>query len=241
MNKKWLKHLSLGPFTSDHARIMWVAKKIKKIPVGENILDVGAGECRFKAYCSHLKYVSHDFGEYKGGGDNIGLQTGEWDTSKIDIISDIIKIPVEDSSFNNVLCTEVLEHVPYPELAIKEISRILKKGGKLILTAPFSSQTHFSPYFFLTGFSPNWYKKILPEYNLKIVKMEANGDYFRYLSQEVLRLPLFARKYSYFSYFSYLFYVLIFPLAVIFLVISKLSKGSEKQLCFDWHVFAVKK
>lgn len=66
---------------------------------------------------------------YNGKGDSVGLQTGTWDNSAVNIVSEITDILVNDFSFNIVLCTEVLEHVPDPRLAIKEMARILKPGG----------------------------------------------------------------------------------------------------------------
>lgn len=116
-------------------RNQWLETKIKDIPEGKSIIDVGAGELRWKKACNHLAYVSQDFCQYNGVGDDKALQSGNFDTSHIDIVSDIINIPVEEGSFDVVLCSEVLEHVPYPELAVKEMSRILRNGGELLLTA----------------------------------------------------------------------------------------------------------
>ena len=73
------------------------------MPKGARILDAGAGERRFQNYCSHLEYVSQDFGEYAGGGDVLGLQTGSWDNEGLDIVSDITSIPVGDASFDCIL------------------------------------------------------------------------------------------------------------------------------------------
>lgn len=146
------------------------------------------GQTQYKEFCSHLNYVSQDFCEYTGG-ENVdyGLQTKKWDTSKIDIVSDIIDIPVENASFDVILCTEVLEHLPYPEMAVKEFSRILRKNGTLLLTAPFCSLTHFAPYHYCTGFNIFWYEKHLEEYGFKLMEQERNGDYYAYLLQEVKR------------------------------------------------------
>lgn len=49
---------------------------------------------------------------------------------------DIETMPFEDGSFGTVLCTEVLEHVPYPEQALREIRRVLRPGGTLIGSVP---------------------------------------------------------------------------------------------------------
>ncbi len=225
---------------SEKLRIDWAQTQLKKLPKGQSIIDVGAGEMLFKKYCSHLSYVSQDLGRYKGNGDKKGLQTGIWNATKVDIISDIIKIPVKNLTFDNALCTAVLEHVPYPDLAIKEVARILKKKGHLILDAPFCSQTHFSPYFFATGLSSNWYKLILPKYGFKIIIIEPYGNYFDYLSQEFLRLPIVIKQYSVFGFFGLLFYVFTIPMVIFTQLISLFSKGSEEQLCFGHHVVAIK-
>jgi ubiquinone/menaquinone biosynthesis C-methylase UbiE len=49
---------------------------------------------------------------------------------------DIERMPFADESFETVVCTEVLEHVPYPETALGEIHRVLRPGGLLIGSVP---------------------------------------------------------------------------------------------------------
>lgn len=43
---------------------------------------------------------------------------------------------IKDESFHNALCSEVLEHVLHPDRVMKEISRVLKPGGRALITTP---------------------------------------------------------------------------------------------------------
>ena len=52
------------------------------------------------------------------------------------IVGDIEGMPFNSSSFDGAVCTEVLEHVPNPVLALIELNRVLKPGGVLIGTVP---------------------------------------------------------------------------------------------------------
>lgn len=174
----------------------WLKNKLKKIPKGKTILDAGAGELQYKKFCQHLKYVSQDFGQYDGQGNADGLQTNTWDNSKLDIIGDIADIPVKDSSFDAVMCIEVFEHIPHPNDAIREFSRIIKKGGKLIITTPVSSLTHFAPYYFYNGYSRYYFEKVLPENSFKINEITFNGNFYEYLAQELRRIEFVTGEYT---------------------------------------------
>lgn len=180
---------------NDSARVQWIIDTLKKIPSGSRILDAGAGELRFKKHCSHLDYVAQDFGQYDGSGDT-GLQTGSWDQTKLDIVSDITAIPEPDNSFDAILCVEVFEHIPDPLAALSEFKRLLKPGGYLIITAPFASITHFAPYFFYSGFSRYFYETHLANNGFEITELKLNGNYFDYLAQELRRINFVAAKYT---------------------------------------------
>ncbi len=166
-------------------RELWAKAALSKLSQGGRILDAGAGEQLYRSYCSHLTYVSQDFCEHEGTGNNRGLQTGSWDTSQIDIISDITAIPAPDASFDAILCTEVFEHIPDPIAALNEFHRLLRPGGKLILSAPFCSLTHFAPYHYYSGFNKYFYEHYLPKIGFNITEITANGDYSEYAAQEL--------------------------------------------------------
>ena len=106
-----------------------------------------------------LIYYSHDFGEYAG--EKWGLSNATlWESTKCSIISDITNIPVEDNSFDYILCTEVLEHIFNPENATSELIRILKPKGSILFTMPFACLPHQKPYFFNSGLSSEWFEEV---------------------------------------------------------------------------------
>ena len=225
--------------TNESERIKWIEETLKKIPQGLTILDAGAGESQFKKFCDHLKYIAQDFGQYSGAGE-VGLQTGAWDNSKLDIVSDILSIPLPDHSVDAIMCTEVLEHIPDPPGAIREFGRLVKPGGYLLITAPFASLTHFAPYHFASGLSRFFYENHLPENGFEITDLQLNGNFFEYIAQENRRIRSIARKYT--GRDLNIFQRVIIHLNLqILQTVSNRDKGSSELLCYGIHVFARKR
>lgn len=220
-------------------RESWLEKTLKSLKPGMKILDAGAGQGHYKQYCDHLDYVSQDFCQYEGSGDSSGIQTGQWDTAKIDIVSDITEIPVADHSFDYIMCLEVLEHLPDPVKALTEFSRILKPGGSLVLTAPFCSLTHFSPYHFSTGFNKYFYEHHLTKLGFSIEKMESNGSFFSFLAQEIRRIDWCSQKYASYKLTRLERYATRLVLRLLEKIEAK-DRASNELLCIGYHVVAIK-
>ena len=68
---------------------------------------------------------------------NLNYITGDLNSPLADITMDIHNMPFKNNTFDVVLCNHVLEHVKDDILALKEIRRVLKKGGYSILQVPF--------------------------------------------------------------------------------------------------------
>jgi SAM-dependent methyltransferase len=225
--------------TNEKTRERWVEMTLGMIPEGSRILDAGAGTQCYRKYCNHLNYISQDFGEYDGQGDTAGLQTGDFNYGKLDIVSDIVSIPESDSSFDAIMCLEVFEHLPDPINAVREFARLIKPGGYLILTAPFCSLTHFAPFHFNTGFNKYWYEKHLNDNDFIITEMTPNGNFFEYLAQEIYRIPYVAERYS--KCKPHLLELLSMHIVQRMLLrFSRRDSNSSEFLCHGYHVLARK-
>jgi SAM-dependent methyltransferase len=163
---------------NQHERDIWVAGEARRLPPGCRVLDVGAGAGRYRALFSHCEYRAQDFAAEPS---SIGSYT------ELDYVSDITAIPVPDASFDAILCTEVLEHVPDPVAAVREMARVLRRGGRLILTAPLGAFLHQEPFHFYGGYTPHWYRKHLVEAGFEIETLERNRGFFGWFGQEAAR------------------------------------------------------
>ena len=101
------------------------------------VLDAGAGKAPFRYLFRHVTYETADFG-----------QISDKKYARLNYVCDLTDIPVADESYDLVLCTQVLEHVPDPLAVLHELHRLLKPGGQAWLTAPFFFAEHEAPYDF---------------------------------------------------------------------------------------------
>ncbi len=218
----------------------WVIEQLSSLSTGKRILDAGAGERFFQKYCSHLDYISQDFGKYDGKGNGVGIQMGKWNNDNLNIISDIISIPEPNDSFDAILCTSVFEHIPDPISAVKEFSRLLKKDGVLLITAPFASMTHFAPYHFATGFNRYFYEEILPRYDFAIMDIQMNGSFFDTTAERLYMMPEVVNKYTKTKY--NIADKIMSTLMLLWLNrFAKKDIGSSELSCFRVYVKAIKK
>ena len=166
-------------------RDAWVADVARRQPAGTRILDLGAGTCPYRALFAHCRYETQDFAQYEGTRE--GLMRDQWRYGEIDYVSDVADVPVDDASFDAVLCTEVLEHVPDPPAVLNEAARIVRPGGRLYVSAPLGSGLHQEPYHFYGGFTPHFYNRFLGEAGFRVDSISPNAGFFRHLMQEMER------------------------------------------------------
>jgi SAM-dependent methyltransferase len=104
------------------------------------VLDAGAGRAKYKQliHKHSTNYVALD---------NLSssFQFSYKLDHKLDVIGDIMSLPFRSEVFDTVVCTQVIEHVPEPQKLMHELSRVLKRGGYLILSTGWVSPYHPEP------------------------------------------------------------------------------------------------
>lgn len=216
---------------NQQARDTFVRKVLESVPAGKLLLDAGCGSQRYREFCKHLIYKAQDFGQFKvDETPSMSAFKEQYQYGKIDYQGDIWCIAEKDATFDVVLCTEVFEHIPYPNETIREFARLLKKGGTLILTAPANCLRHMDPYYFYSGFSNRWFEKILAQNGFRITALEVQGDYHSWMRAEMQRAM---------SMGSWLAKVVLFP-AFVYFSLRRPSLESTSTLCEGYHIVAVK-
>jgi SAM-dependent methyltransferase len=171
-------------------RDRWVAAQAASLPAGARVLDLGAGSCPYRQLFAHCRYETQDF----AGLDEVQLRHGGY--GEIDYRCDITSVPVADGEFDAILCTEVLEHVREPIKVVQEMARILKPGGRLMLTAPLGSGIHQEPYHYYGGYTPYWYRDFLGAAGFSQIRIEANAGSYKFYSQESIRFVQTTRPFK---------------------------------------------
>jgi SAM-dependent methyltransferase len=109
-----------------------------------SVIDVGCGAGRhaFEAYRRGADVVAFDRAESELRSVDTILramaETGEApaDASAKVVLGDALSLPYADETFDCVIASEILEHVPQDDAAIAELVRVLRVGGTLAVTVP---------------------------------------------------------------------------------------------------------
>ena len=168
------------------------------------------------------------------------------------LLSDALSLPFKNSTFDYILASEVIEHIPDEKIFLKELKRVTKKGATIVLTTPsldgllhVSNICHESgtEYHYKEGYSKKELTEILESAGFEVVRIEYNMSFFTRILMEIIKLG-YRAKYSSFEKQSdvlkssnsaiFKVYKIVFPVFMLFIYIdSKLSKiirGSGIQI-----------
>lgn len=152
-----------------------VAAFAASVPDGARVLDAGAGEGAYKSHFPRRRYVGLD----------LGIGDGAWDYSGLDVVGDLSSLPFPAGVFDAALNIVTLEHVKDPGLVMRELARVLRPGGRLLLVVPHAWEVHQHPHDFFR-FTRFGVEELARRAGMRVVSMEAGGGYFRLLGRRLL-------------------------------------------------------
>lgn len=136
---------------------------------GGRLLDVGAGSRPyFPVYSDHFSLAY-----------SVDVPHSPHDVTSVDVTASILQLPFRDESFDCVLVTEVLEHVPDPVKALGECRRVLKANGKLFLTTPFFIPLHEIPHDYFR-YTPFALRHMGEQAGLRVESISSKGGFWAF-------------------------------------------------------------
>jgi ubiquinone/menaquinone biosynthesis C-methylase UbiE len=149
----------------------FLLKKVDQLPPGARVADVGSGNAPYRELFGHVEYVTIDWEQ--------SLHEG---ARRADVVASAEAIPVPDESFDAVVLTQVLEHVPQPARVLAEQHRILRPAGLLLVTVPLVWELHEMPYDYFRYTAPGL-ESLLHGAGFVEIEVTPRNDCFRTLAQ----------------------------------------------------------
>lgn len=197
--------------------------------ISGTVLDFGCGSSPYKSSIKFEKYVGVDFA-------NESHPVGN---SVIDIFYDGSILPLEAESFDSIICTEVFEHIPNLDKILKELHRVLKHKGKILISVPFVWNEHEIPNDY-QRFSRFGISLFLENNGFKILTVQKTSRTIHTITQ----LWTNAIHHTFFTRFFLLNYlinlIIVFPFNLMGWILGLIIPDKKKRLPLNIVILAEK-
>lgn len=218
----------INPFFFPRLSLLKAIKKYAPTMKG-NLLDFGCGAKPYESlFLNVSKYIGTD----------IENESHDHSNESIDVFYDGTTLPFENESFDSIFSSEVLEHVPNLENSLKELNRVLKKDGQILITVPFSFPEHEMPFDF-RRLTSGGIQKVLTDHGFEIKKFQTYGTFSKVIFQLII-MYIHDLVYTKNRYVNLILNVVfIFPIQLISILLS-LIMIPNKSLYFGTIILAQK-
>ncbi|PZR06353.1 MAG: hypothetical protein DI536_30225 [Archangium gephyra] len=144
------------------------------------LLDVGCGDKPW------LELFTPHVGTYVGVEHQAVFEKTNASNSerKPDVMYDGTTLPWSGPSFDTVVSFQVLEHTPNPEQLVSEMARVMRPGGTLIISAPFSYRLHEQPYDYFR-YTPFGLRTLVEKQGLEVEQVTPFGAVWSVIAHKV--------------------------------------------------------
>lgn len=153
------------------------------LPPGSRVLDTGAGEAPHADLFAHTRYVAVD----------LGVGDSSWDYSKLSAVADAEALPFATGGFDGALQIVVLEHVRDPKEAVREMARVLRRGGRALIVVPLAWEVHQAPHDYFR-YTNHGLTLLLKQAGMAVVTLEPVGGFFTLLARRMLNSIQFFQR-----------------------------------------------
>lgn len=156
-----------------------IIKTLREYKIRGNLLDVGCGQKPYRLLFHNIKsYKGIDFQSHSVNKDmNFGAP--DYFFSNNYLVD--LKLPFNDCQFDNTVSFQVLEHHKDPNKMIKEMARVTKRGGYIMISAPFIWGIHEEPNDFFR-FTEYAFINLFNKHSCKVLTIRRQGSLFSSIS-----------------------------------------------------------
>ncbi len=139
---------------------------------GQRILDIGCGDGVLLGQITKGKLYGIDF-----DADSVKVAAAKVKGSFS--VGAAESLPLKSNYFDTVIATEIIEHLAKPELMLQEIKRVLKSGGRVIITTPVKPADGLTDKLHQREFTPRELKALMAGYFRQIKITTSHASWFK--------------------------------------------------------------